>query len=172
MTTTAIVQEKRFCRYQGIMCEYATDMGYCKITGCAKLHELCRAYKGGEDHHTIAVDAMQYDAELRQLPSAQPEPTTEIQDILTYLDEELHPIVAPDNWNVYSELHDMISELSVEPERKNGHWVEIGDEPYDEWECDVCGFVIDGSGCIDPEEYRDVYRFCPRCGSDMRGEKE
>ena len=26
-------------------------------------------------HHTIAVDAMQYDAELRQLPSAQPERT-------------------------------------------------------------------------------------------------
>ena len=56
---------------------------------------------------------------------------------------------------------------SAQPERKNGHWVEIGDEPYDEWECDVCGFVIDGSGCIDPEEYRDVYRFCPRCGARM-----
>ena len=58
---------------------------------------------------------------------------------------------------------------SILPERKTGHWVETGDEPYDEWECDVCGFVIDGSGCIDPEEYRDVYRFCPNCGADMRG---
>lgn len=36
MTTTAITQAKRFCRYQGIMCEYATDMGCCEITGCAK----------------------------------------------------------------------------------------------------------------------------------------
>ena len=61
---------------------------------------------------------------------------------------------------------------SVQSERKTGHWVEIGDEPYDEWECDVCGFVIDGSGCIDPEEYRDVYRFCPNCGADMRGEQD
>ena len=59
---------------------------------------------------------------------------------------------------------------SAQPERPAGHWVEIGDEPYDEWECDVCGFAIDGSGCIDPEEYRDVYRFCPNCGADMRGE--
>ena len=59
-----------------------------------------------------------------------------------------------------------------EPKRKTGHWVEIGDEPYDEWECDVCGFVIDGSGCIDPEEYRDIYRFCPNCGADMRGEQD
>ena len=61
---------------------------------------------------------------------------------------------------------------AVPPERKMGHWVEIGDEPYDEWECDVCGFVIDGSGCIDPEEYRDIYRFCPNCGADMRGEQD
>ena len=60
----------------------------------------------------------------------------------------------------------------VQPERKTGHWVETGDEPYDEWECDVCGFAIDGSGCIDPEEYRDVYKFCPNCGADMRGEAE
>jgi rubredoxin len=57
---------------------------------------------------------------------------------------------------------------SAQTERERGHWVEIGDEPYDEWECDVCGFVIDGSGCIDPEEYRDVYKFCPNCGADMR----
>jgi rubredoxin len=61
---------------------------------------------------------------------------------------------------------------TVQPERKRGHWVEIGDEPYDKWECDVCGFVIDGSGCIDPEEYRDVYKFCPNCGADMRGKQD
>jgi len=58
--------------------------------------------------------------------------------------------------------------LSAQQERPKGNWVEIGDEPYDEWECDMCGFVIDGSGCIDPEEYKDVYKFCPNCGADMR----
>ena len=58
---------------------------------------------------------------------------------------------------------------TIKPERKTGHWVETGDEPYDEWECDVCGFAIDGSGCIDPEEYRDVYKFCPNCGAKMEG---
>ena len=61
---------------------------------------------------------------------------------------------------------------SAQPKPEIGHWVEIGDEPYDEWECDVCGFTIDGSGCIDPEEYRDIYRFCPNCGADMRGEQD
>ncbi len=58
-------------------------------------------------------------------------------------------------------------ENGEKPERKIGHWVEIGDEPYDEWECDVCGFVIDGSGCIDPLEYLKTYNFCPNCGAWM-----
>ena len=48
---------------------------------------------------------------IDELPSAQPEPSTEIQEILNYLDTTLHPIVSPDNWNVYSELHDMVSKL-------------------------------------------------------------
>lgn len=73
-----------------------------------------------------------------------------------------------------SEVKKIIQKMPTIEERKriNGHWVEIGDEPYDEWECDVCGFVIDGSGCIDPEEYKDVYKFCPNCGADMRGVEE
>ena len=67
---------------------------------------------------------------------------------------------------VFSAIEHGLKKLpSAQPERNNGHWVEIGDEPYDEWECDNCGFVIDGSGCIDPYEYRDIYKFCPNCGS-------
>ena len=34
-----------------------------------------------------------------------------IQDILEYMDTVLHPIISPDHWSVYSELHDMISML-------------------------------------------------------------
>lgn len=47
--------------------------------------------------------------------SRKPETTTEIQKILDYLDNELHPLVSPDNWNVYSELYDMVSELENLP---------------------------------------------------------
>ena len=35
-TGTAVEQVKRVCHYEGVMCEYATDMGYCKMTGCVK----------------------------------------------------------------------------------------------------------------------------------------
>ena len=48
---------------------------------------------------------------LEMLPSAQLELSMEIQEILNYLDTTLHPIVSPDNWNVYAELHDMVSML-------------------------------------------------------------
>ena len=49
--------------------------------------------------------------DLENLPSAQPEQSSEIQGILDYLDTVLHPIVSPEHWDVYSELHDMISRL-------------------------------------------------------------
>lgn len=54
---------------------------------------------------------------------------------------------------------------SAEP--KTGHWIGIDEEPHEVWECDHCGFVIDGSGCIDPYDYRDTYKFCPNCGIRM-----
>ena len=44
-TCTAVEQVKRFCRYNGIICEYANENGYCMITGCAKVHELYGEYK-------------------------------------------------------------------------------------------------------------------------------
>lgn len=34
-----------------------------------------------------------------------------IQDILEYLDTELHPIVSPEHYHIYSELHNMVSAL-------------------------------------------------------------
>lgn len=67
------------------------------------------------------------------------------QKILDYLDNVLHPMVSPDNWYVYSELHDMIEELPFE-------------EP-------VCGCTT---------KMREKTKYCPNCGAkmDMRGEDE
>jgi len=64
-------------------------------------------------------------------------------------------------------LYDIERLPSVQPKPKTGHWIEIDDEPHEVWECDHCGFVIDGSGCIEPYEYRDTYKYCPNCGARM-----
>lgn len=58
-------------------------------------------------------------------------------------------------------------EKALKQEPKTGHWIGIDEEPHEVWECDRCGFVIDGSGCIDPYDYRDTYKFCPNCGARM-----
>lgn len=34
MTTTKVESEKRYCRYKGRLCEYATYAGYCTKTAC------------------------------------------------------------------------------------------------------------------------------------------
>ena len=60
------------------------------------------------------------------------------QEILGYLDNVLHPIVTPDNWYVYAELHDMIEELPFE-------------EP-------VCGCTT---------KMREKTKYCPNCGAKM-----
>ena len=100
------------------------------------------------------VERMERDKSiLKSLPSAEPE---QLEKCPIYGGACLHP-----SDQCYA------CPRHAGAERKTGHWVEIGDEPYDEWECDMCGFVIDGSGCIDPEEYKDVYKFCQNCGAKM-----
>lgn len=65
---------------------------------------------------------------IKDTPSAQPEQPSEIQDILNYLDTVLHPIISPEHWNIYSELHDMISMLpSAQP---NVPDTNVGDTIY------------------------------------------
>lgn len=91
------------------------------------------------------------------------------QGILDYLDNVLHPIVSPDNWNVYSELYDMIEELpSAEPVR-HGKWVGY---PYclcyegalteDDIACSSCGAVFN---VID--NCTETFKYCPNCGCRM-----
>ena len=118
-------------------------------------HDGLRAFHVYEDY----LKMRKY---LESLPSAQPEQSLEIQDILEYLDTVLHPIVSPDHWNVYSELHDMISMLpSAQPKRKKGKWIN--------GVCDQCGSHAP-YWAMASTYYRSS--FCPNCGADMRGEQD
>jgi rubrerythrin len=69
-----------------------------------------------------------------------------------------------------------IQSLSAQPERKKGKWIhgrEISREMigdciiaifYDGWTCSECG-------CLVEKEREPLYKYCPNCGADMRGEK-
>lgn len=51
-------------------------------------------------------------------------------------------------------------------ENIHGNWVGIDDFPYEVFECDRCGYIIEFA----IKEH--LANFCPNCGADMRGEKE
>lgn len=55
---------------------------------------------------------------------------------------------------------------SVQPERKVGHWVPIDDEPHEDYECDVCGFISEATFC--PSGIGNFYNYCPICGARMK----
>ena len=98
-----------------------------------------------EPQRTEYQQAIDMAIEALKAEAVQDEAAMTKQEILGYLDNVLHPIVSPDNWYVYSELHDMIEEL-----------------PFEEPEC----------GC--KPKMREKTKYCPNCGAkmDMRGEDE
>ena len=44
---------------------------------------------------------------------------------------------------------------------KHGHWVGLGDYPYEDFECDVCGYVVEGQDDMSGDKY------CKNCGAKM-----
>ena len=109
-----------------------------------------------------------YRKQMCELPPAQPEPSTEIQEILEYLDTTLHPIVSPDNWNVYAELHNMVSKLpSAQSEQKIGYWIPMHPLQADDEGAYLCSNCNTGDWDIKPTD-----KYCKFCGSLMQGVKK
>lgn len=103
--------------------------------------DLCDKY-----HHTIAVDAMHYDAELRQLPSAQPTQLTDddIETIRVHLSAIKENLCNQHRWNEAKEYEALIDRLTAQPEPH-----------YDEW-------------CTDCKEYDKERHCCPRWNKVIR----
>lgn len=58
-----------------------------------------------------------------------------------------------------------IIRISPTIERKHGHWIHRGGGCF---ECDQCGELV-STNVYTPEKASDRFKFCPSCGSDMRG---
>ena len=51
---------------------------------------------------------------------------------------------------------------TISPDEVHGNWVGIDDFPYESWECDRCGCVVENTD--DPWNY---FHYCPNCGAKM-----
>jgi hypothetical protein len=110
------------------------------------------------DHGQYAIKA------LEQEPKTEAVKTAIIQELKDHFiePEDAGLTIKGEYW-----LAREVLAIIEETEPKTGHWIGIDEEPHEVWECDHCSFVIDGSGCIDPYDYRDTYKFCPNCGTKM-----
>lgn len=55
---------------------------------------------------------------------------------------------------------------TIEPERAHGHWILKSPHCFG---CDQCGKLV-WINVYTAEKASDRFKFCPNCGSDMRGE--
>lgn len=71
-----------------------------------------------------------------------------------------------DALNVLTEVRDKVKALpSVKQEPMTGHWVDIDEEPHEDYECDKCGYTISTyTANIEPHT---EYKYCPNCGAKM-----
>ena len=50
-----------------------------------------------------------------------------LEDIRNYLDVEVHPVVSPDRWDVYSTLYDMVDGIITMLKAQEPHWISVED---------------------------------------------
>lgn len=120
-----------------------------------------RYISGGGVTDRKANKAIDMAIEALQTEAVQDEAAMTKQEILGYLYDVLHPILTPDNWDVYSELHDMIEELPFEEPVWHGKW-EMKPDPFGFFEdIPVC------SECGSATKMREKTKYCPNCGAKM-----
>ena len=80
-----------------------------------------------------------------------------LEDIRNYLDVELHPVVSPDRWDVYSALCDMVDDIIALLKLREPRVMSL-DLPPEEWQDKVIWLEIKGKKPI-PCMFR---KFCDR----------
>lgn len=84
------------------------------------------------------------------------------QEAIDALDKRFDSIPMEQTAEILQLRKDLRELPSAQPERNQGHWIGIDDEPCETWECDKCGCIQE---CFDGEQPN----FCPHCGADMTG---
>lgn len=111
------------------------------------------------------------EASIKMMPSAQPQPCKDAvskADVLeTYA--ELYDVF-DDNKEIKNELHKIYDKINAlqaaQPQRIKGKWIHTSNI-IGYGRCSACGSLWNES-LVENK----FFRFCPRCGADMRGEQE
>ena len=87
-----------------------------------------------------------------------------VQEIIDYLNTEVHPIVSPEHWDIYSTLYDMV--MCIDDK------IASSAERHGKWEPIVIGGGVWGTQCSKCHAI-DLYGktpYCPNCGARMEVE--
>lgn len=78
---------------------------------------------------------------------------------MTFYDEEGYTIHDyEDRLAIVKSFVDSVPTVEAQPVR-HGHWIGVDDEPYEVFECDMCGYIY--------ETDRRLHNYCPHCGAKM-----
>ena len=95
---------------------------------------------------------------------------THLDDLRLFADVAVHPVVSPDNWDVYSRLCDYIDQIKTEVEillKEQDAVKPVLDEQTGRiWLCGKCGSYV-GFEDNDPHDPNEFDNFCRCCGTPV-----
>lgn len=119
------------------------------ISRQAAIEVLKDEWAGVPVYYLRGDDVFEYSKfRIESLPSVQPK--ERCIATITLSEEDLERIVKKQ----VEEIKELLPQ--------KGHWVGIDDEPFEDWECDRCGYTVFAND-VTPIEYN----FCPNCGCRM-----
>ena len=96
----------------------------------------------------------------------------DLDELRIFADTGVHPIVSPDNWNVYAELRDMIDKAQddaislLKAQEPVSPKVDI-----DTYVCGACGTRLERQSLIGPNAIlAETFNYCPNCGRKVKWE--
>ena len=124
----------------------------------AFLTELTKRERKNLLHTWSTVEVKCFVADmLEKMPSAQPEPC----------EDAVSRQAAIDALDCINGVEEVLRSLPpVQPERKRGKWLADNRPGGGFWVCSCCKFPSEAFAA------NVLYKFCPNCGADMRGEQD
>ena len=134
-----------FCKDKWIYCEFATDLGFCAVTGCRKESRVSNTY--------IAPTVADYIAAVEALDDSNDAYIKENERLKNRIAELETQLPKEGKWipgRIISEEYIGRTLISID---------------FEDWKCSVCGIVVE-------QPHIPKWNYCPNCGASMDGEEQ